>query len=226
MLAMEQIVIEEVDVTATEEHEYLKELIAVGLRWRLVARALVIGDIFVALGRRQVSPDILVRYGAVPGQRSRYLVEDEGAPDVTIEILSTVNHSSEGMVLLQQKRDLFGEMGVAEHIEIDPNHLHIQVWASERGLFRSVAIGKTWHSERLGVTFRFVADQFEAVDDQGRVFEVPEAGFSRAEAQTIPVEEATARAEAESARAEAESARADRLLRLLEAHGIDPGDEA
>ena len=234
--AIDDLPIEEDDVTATEAHERLKELLSVGLAWRLAGRALVIGDIFVAIGRRQVSPDILIRFGALRGERSRYIVDIEGVPDVTIEILSTVNHTTIGLIKQQEKRDLFGEIGVAEHIEIDPISSTIQVWSSDRGLSRSVFVGKEWASPALGIVFRFVGDAFEALDDAGRPFEEPAAALARADAETVRADAETVRADAETVRADAETVRADaetvradaeavradRLRQLLELHGIDP----
>lgn len=217
---LEDLPIEEDDVTATELHERLKELVRVGLAWRLGEQALVIGDIFVASGRRQVSPDILVRFGAHPGERSRYLVDVEGVPDVTIEILSAVNHTTIGLIKQQEKRDLFGAIGVSEHIEIDPLTSTIQVWSSREGLSQSVYVGKEWRCAALYVTFRFDVDGFAATDDEGQVFVEATANLSqfRAERDEAKSERDQAKSERDQAAAER-----DRLRILLERHGIDPG---
>ena len=217
---LDDLPIEEDDVTATELHERLKELVRVGLAWRLGDQALVIGDIFVASGRRQVSPDVLVRFGAHPGERSRYLVDVEGVPDVTIEILSAVNHTTTGLIKQQEKRDLFGAIGVSEHIEIDPLTSTIQVWSSREGLSQSVYVGKEWRCAALYVTFRFDVDGFAATDDDGQVFVEATASLSqfRAERDEAKSERDQAKSERDQAAAER-----DRLRILLERHGIDPG---
>ena len=198
--------LEEDDVTATELHEAIKDLISNGLAYRLSGQALVISDIFLFAQGRQVSPDVMVRFRVSAGQRTRYIVDDEGVPEVTIEVLSPVNHTTVGLVKLQEKRDLFGAIGVAEHLEIDFTSGSVQVWeATDSGVLRSRSVGTEGVCRRLDVTFRFVEGAFEAVDADCRLFETAEAGFRRADT---------------------EAARAASYRALFERHGIDPDAEA
>ena len=232
--------IEEDDISATEPHQDLVARVMFGLRHRL-KDVLVLGDMFIRLGRRQAAPDVFIAPGGGKrGARSIYRLEDEPVPEVTIEVLSVVNkHDPEGVAQVHRKRRFLGEIGVAEHIELDPIDGLILVHRSVNGVLEFESAGLEYVSERLGGV-RFVVDssRFEGIavfDASGEEFEEADAAMARADAAMARAASEIARADAEIARADAESARAETeraradaiaeraglLEATLQAHGIE-----
>ena len=150
--------------------------------------------------------------GGERGARSIYRLEEEPVPEVTIEVLSTVNkHDPEAVAQLHRKRQLLGEIGVAEHIELDPIDGVILVYRSRNGVLEFLSADREYTSERLGGV-RFVvelgrSEGIAVYDASGEEFEEPQAAMARADA-----------AEARAAEA---SARIRSLEAALRAHGID-----
>ena len=208
----QELPIEEDDISATEPHQDLVARVMFGLRHRL-KDVLVLGDMFIRLGRRQAAPDVFtVAGGGKRGARSIYRLEDEPVPDVTIEVLSVVNkHDPEGVAQVHRKRRFLGEIGVAEHIELDPIDGLILVHRSVNGVLEFESAGHEYVSERLGGV-RFVVDsaRFEGIavfDASGEEFEEPDAAMARADTAT--------------ARAETVAERVRLLEATLQAHGIE-----
>lgn len=187
MIAVEpELPVEEDDVSATEPHNELVDRIKFGLRHRL-ANTLVLGDIFVREGRKQASPDVFTVPGAAPGARRVYRLEDEPLPEVTIEVISEVNkHDREAIAELHRKRRLLGEIGIVEHIELDPIDGVIIVYGANEGGLDVVAVGREYVSERLAGT-RFVVDAscnegIRVFGADGVEFDEPAAAMGRADA--------------------------------------------
>ena len=113
--------IEAPDLTATELHNDVAIRLFGVLRILFRGTALVLHDIFLRVDEtRQVAPDRLIVHGSVPGRRTVYRGPDEPVPDITIEVLSDENHQPFGRRKLEEKRELFGAIGVRVHIELDP----------------------------------------------------------------------------------------------------------
>jgi Uma2 family endonuclease len=209
------------DLTGSElHHRVLARLVAV-LELLVGDRTLVLSDIFLRVraedgSEEQVSPDVALVPGARPGTRTVYRVPDEPVPTLTVEVLSPANHRSDGARILADKRSLFGRIGVATHIEIDPDRGTVTTWLHngtelEEGepatSCEHLALGGLRIETSPGVVRLFLQGRREFLDTATEI--------ARAEAER-------ARAEAESARADTERARAERLARALRDAGIDP----
>ena len=220
--------VEEEDISATEAHNELVDRIKFGLRHRLPG-TLVLGDIFVREGRTQVSPDVFTAGGAQPGARRVYRLADDPLPEVTIEVLSEVNkHDKDGIAQLLRKRRRLGELGIGEHIELDPIDGVVVVFEAVDGVLEVKTAGVEYTSERLAGT-RFVVDLatfegFRVFGADGVEFEPPQQAMARADAaqaQAVAAQAEAAAAQAEAAAAHAQSetskAQADAALRRAEA---------
>lgn len=130
------------DVTVSELHEEVLDRLLAALRIAFAGTALVLSDIFVRspLGGsgkiRQAAPDILVIPGGEKGRRRVYRIPPDPVPELTIEILSYANYQTKGRALLEAKRKMFGELGVATHIEVDPDHGFVTIWENHSGELR------------------------------------------------------------------------------------------
>ena len=205
--------IEEEDISATEPHNELVDRIKFGLRHRL-AGTLVLGDIFVREGRKQASPDVFTARGARPGARSVYRLADDPLPEVTIEVLSDVNkRDKDGIAQLHRKRRMLGELGIGEHIELDPIDGVVVVYEAIDGVLEVKMAGLQYTSERLGGT-RFVVDLetfegFRVFGADGVEFEPPQDAMARADAAQTVADAALLRADAAQTVADAALLRAE-----------------
>jgi Uma2 family endonuclease len=139
------------DVTASELHVIVLLRLLSVLRYLFRDKALVLGDVFVRVDEaKQVSPDVMIVHDAEPGDRTTYRIPPEPVPDVTVEVLSTVNHQAEGRQLLEQKRDLLGEIGVPLHIELDPRRGSLTTWRNVGGKLEPDPPTDRYHGDELG----------------------------------------------------------------------------
>ena len=198
------------DMTTTELHAAVLHRLLAALRLAFRAEALVLGDIFVRVnGIEQVSPDVLVVHGAEPGTRTVYRIPPEPVPDVTGEVLSSVNRSGEGRRLLEQKRDLLGRLGVPLHIELDPERGVLTTWHNIGGKLVVDPPTDRFEGDELGgLHIRCTPGDVDLRLPGGRLF-------------TDVVDEVD-RADREARRADTEARRADRLAEALRDAGIDP----
>jgi Uma2 family endonuclease len=233
------------DVTASELHVAVLRRLAGVLCYLFRDQALVLNDVFVRVnGAEQVSPDVMIVHGAEPGTRTVYRIPPEPVPDVTIEVLSTVNRQGEGRRLLEQKRRLLGVIGVPLHIELDPERGLLAIWHNVRGQLVPDPPTDRYDGEELGGlridltpgevelrlpdgrTFTDVGDEIDRANREARRAD-DEAKRARDEAKRADDEAKRARDEAkraddEARRAEQEARRAARLAEALRAAGIDP----
>lgn len=198
---------EAVDVTGSELHQRVLRRLVDVLEYLFESRALVLSDVFIRVRDEngpdeQVSPDVAIIPGAAPRARTVYWVPDEPVPAVTIEVLSVVNHRSDGAIILAGKRALFARIGVTSHIEIDPDRGEIVTWTHngtelEEGekstSCQHPGVGGLRIEASPGVVRLFLPDGREFVDTP-----------------------------TEMARADQEAARAERLADALRDAGIDP----
>lgn len=199
-----QLVDEAVDVTASELHVRVLFRLRAALAYALRGKAGVLSEIFLRVdNREQASPDVLVAPGITPGTRSVYDVPPEPVPSVTVEVLSPANAISRGRSELETKRSLFARIGVALHIEINPDDGFIAVWELGDGVLARTELCTTYTSDAIGgvrletpapgLVHVFLPDGREVLDDHE-----------------------------ELARGDRESARAERLAGKLRELGIDP----
>jgi Uma2 family endonuclease len=177
--------------------------------------------------RAYVSPDVMVvvTEGPLPRKLPSYRIEPgRPAPVLVIEILSRRSFQQQD---LTNKPDIYGALGVAEYILIDPTGDFLP----ERVLLKRWVDEETWDDEQDpdgGVTsrlgFRIVIEE----DDRPRVIDLAtgrrylrpdEAHAALAEAQAARTTAEAARTAAESAaKAEADARRqAEERIRALEA---------
>jgi hypothetical protein len=196
---------EAVDMTGSELHHRVVNRLVDVLRFIFGARALVLSDVFLRVRGDpdvQASPDLAIIPEAQPGTRTVYWIPDEPVPATTIEVLSPANHRSDGAAILADKRALFGRIGVATHIEIDPDRGAITTWAHNgTELEEGDPITSCEHPALGGL-------RIEASPAQVRLF-LPD-GREFVDAQT------------EMARVQTETARVERLSEALRQAGIDP----
>jgi Uma2 family endonuclease len=198
------------DVTATELHVIVLRRLVDALRFIFWDKALVLGDVFVRVdGTKQVSPDVLIVHGAEDGTRSVYPIPPEPVPDVTLEVLSPVNHQSEGRRLLEQKRDLLSTLGVPLHIELDPERGTLTTWHNVNGAFEPDPPTDRFEGEELGGL------QIELTPGHVRL-RLPDGH------EFIEARDEIRRANHQTRRAEQETRRADQLAEALRRAGIDP----
>jgi hypothetical protein len=139
------------DMTTTEVHVRVLLRLYLALSYALAGRAVVLADIFLRVDdREQIAPDLLVARGRSAGNRTVYRVPPEPVPDVTFEILSPKNRQLRGRRLLEAKRDLFGRIGVAMHVEIDPDDGVITTWTSREGVLVRTGVRAEFSDEALG----------------------------------------------------------------------------
>jgi Uma2 family endonuclease len=191
------------DVTATELHVVVLLRLLDVLRFLFRDKALVLGDVFVRVDEtKQVSPDVMIVHGAENGTRTVYRIPPEPVPDVTVEVLSTVNHQGEGRRLLEQKRDLLGTLGVPLHIELDPERGFLTTWRNIGGKLEPGPSTDRFDGEELGGL------QIELTPGDVRL--------------RLPDGHEFIEAGDEIDRANQEARRADRLAEALRRAGINP----
>lgn len=195
------------DMTVSELHERVVNRLVDILRFLLADQALVLSEIFLRVRGRdghdvQASADILIVPGVQPGSRSVYWVPDEPVPALTIEILSPSNQRSEGAAELANKRALFARIGVANHLEIDPDRGQTTTWVHDGTELVAQEPATTCTHPALGGL------RIEAIPGQIRTF-LPD-GREFIDAPT------------EISRADTEAARATRMAEALRRAGIDP----
>lgn len=224
---------EAVDMTTSELHELVLSRLVDVLRYLFGDTALVLSDIFVRVDEAdQVYPDVLIVPSARPGARTVYRIPPEPVPAVTVEVLSSANYKADGRAELEHKRALLGRIGVATHVEIDPERGFITTW---RNTGTELVVGPpsdSYEGPALGGL------RIEAVEPgnvrlvlpDGREFVDARAEMARADAEAARADAEKARADAQAARADAEAARADaeaeraeRLSEALRRAGLDPG---
>jgi Uma2 family endonuclease len=183
------------------------------------------------------APDALVVFGRPKGDRGSYLQWLEGgvAPQVVFEVLSPRNTAPE----MARKRAFYGQYGVEEYYEYDPDRGHLRGWQRRGNRLEGIADMRGWVSPRLGVRFDLEGGELRLFGPDERAFasyvEVEaerEQATRRAEQERARAEQERARAEQERARAEQERARAEQanqraahLAARLRALGIDPDVE-
>ena len=219
------------DVTASELHVAVLHRLLGVLRFLFRDKALVLGDTFLRVnGIEQVSPDVMIVHGAEPGTRTVYRIPPEPVPDVTVEVLSTANFRGEGRRLLEQKRELFGRLGVPLHIELDPERRFLTIWRNVGGeLVVDPPTDRFDGAELGGLLIECTPDDVELRLPGGRLFtdvgdEIDRADREarRADDEARRADEEARRAEREARRADEEAGRAARLAEALRAAGIDP----
>jgi Uma2 family endonuclease len=233
------------DVTASELHVIVLLRLLNVLRHLFRGKAWVIGDMFVRVNEtEQVSPDVMIVHGAEPGARRVYRTPPEPVPDVTVEVLSTVNHQSEGRRLLEQKRYLLGALGVPLHIELDPERGSLTTWRNVGGKFEVDPPTDRFDGEELGglqielapghVRLRLpdghefieAGDEIDRANQEAlRAAEEARRADDetrRAEQEAQRADDEARRADDETGRANQEAQRADRLAEAFRRAGIDP----
>lgn len=179
----------------------------------------------------RTAPDTLVVFGVPKGDRGSYRQWEENniPPQVVFEVLSPGNRVGE----MTRKFAFYDERGVEEYYIFDPDDGTWDGWIRQDGRLRSIPVMHGWISPRLGIRFE--------------VGEAQELRLFRADGQRFlsMLELETRRCEAEERRCEAEERseldlrareqaqqRADRaemrvrqLAAMLQAAGIDIGDE-
>jgi hypothetical protein len=208
--------IEAPDVTANELHVRVLHRLSGVLQVLFRDKALVLGDIFVRVdGIEQASPDVLIVHGPEPGDRPVYHVPPEPVPDVTLEVLSPANRLGKGRRLLQQKRELFGRIGVPLHIELDPKRGFLTIWRNVGGTLVAEAPVDRFDGDELGgLRIELAPGDVRLVRPDGREFTDVADEIDRADREER-------RADREKRRADLETQRADRLAEKLRAAGID-----
>ena len=198
------------DVTATELHARVLHRLVVVLEFLFRHKALVLVDVFVRVnGTEQVAPDVTIVHGAEPGTRTVYRIPPEPVPDVTVEVLSTVNRSGVGRRLLEQKRELLGRIGVPLHIELDPDRGSLTVWRNVGGALAPGSATDRFDGDELGgLEIELTPGEVELRLPGGRRF--------------TDVGDEIDRADAQARRAEHAAERSNRLAEALRAAGIDP----
>jgi hypothetical protein len=197
---------EAVDVTVSELHYELVQRLYNLLRIVFGDSAVVLAEMFVRLGDRQVSPDVFIVPGARPGSRRIYDLTAEAVPAVTIEVLSPANETGVGREELDRKRAFLGEIGVPFHLEIEPHRGYLTVWRNTGGTLAVSAPEVRFEGPELGgvtVVCNGPAD-VELLRPDGTPYVSPAA---------------------ETQRADAETQRAERLAARLRALGVDPDAE-
>ena len=222
MLSSEDVAMEAPDVTATEEHQALAFWLESAIRAIVPEPSAVIGATFmVAETGKMVPADILVSIGSEPGGRNSWRLPRDPVPDVLIEIISRSNFTAEGRRLVDEKRALYGAIGVPEYLELDPSAGTIDVYVSrDRELVRVATGLRRYLSTRLyGLAI--------AADDDNRLvpyrpngerFPLPHEALAAVEGLEAARAQMAAR-DAELAERDAELAR---LRALLAERGIDP----
>ena len=114
---------------------------------------------------------------------------------------------------LHRKRRLLGELGIGEHIELDPIDGVVVVYEAIDGVLEVKMAGLQYTSERLGGT-RFVVDLetfegFRVFGADGVEFEPPQDAMARADAAQTMADAALLLAEAAEAVADAALLRAE-----------------
>ena len=219
--------------------------IAGGLLWYPVRRS-----------QKRVAPDVMVALGRPKGRRGSYKqwLEDDIAPQVVFEILSTSNKDRRGLDSLEDKFDFYQTYGVQEYYIYDPDELFLEGWQRIGDRLVQIPSMLNWVSPLLGIRFDWaIAQELIISRPDGQRFLSPvelsqrlqqseiqvwqeqqrtaqerrraETQQQRAEQEALRAERESLRAEQEALRAEQERQRAERLAQRLRAMGIDP-DEA
>ena len=217
MLSPEDVWLEAPDVTASEEHQELAFRIEAALKALVPEPSAVIGATFlVAPDEKPVSADILVAVGSEPGKRPSWRLPRDPVPDVTIEIVSPSNRTGEGKRLVEEKRGVYGRIGIPEHLELDPNEGTIDVWVSRDGGLVRVAKGlRRYLSTRLygAVIEADEANNLQILTPDGNVFPLPQELFRQM--KQVRTELARVAAERDDLASERD-ATAERVMRLRE----------
>ena len=214
------------DMTVNELHERVLSALVAALRIALGNTGLVLSEIFLRTRsadtgeERQVSADALIVPDALPRSRTVYRVPEEPAPAVTVEILSPSNLHGEGRDDLERKRDLFDEIGVGTHLEIDPDPAHpgVDVWERSGGSLRLARSSTAGYDgpALYGVHLTF--------DENGEIHIWLPAGreYLGPAAEVMALERQGAELERQGAELERRAAEIERLTRRLRERGIDP----
>lgn len=215
---------EAVDVTVNPMHYWVLHRLFSAFVTVFGDRAVVLADVFLRVRgpgpgeAEQRSPDFLIAPGAPAHDPNRvYLVPDEPVPAVTGEILSPANYYGQGRRELEAKRELFGRIGVATHIEIDPAAGTVRVWENRGGTLEPAGPATDAYDGPALGGLRLTLDpgQVHIWLPDGREYQGAPAETARAASET-------ARADAATAQAAAEAQRAERYRDLLLRQGIDP----
>jgi Uma2 family endonuclease len=186
--------------------------------------------------KTRTAPDAMVVFGRPKGPRRSYMQweEDNVAPQVVFEVLSSGNRTGEMM----NKLAFYEDFGVEEYYQYDPDR------AARPGA-RSPLRGWTRSEDRLvevlkmpGFVSPLLAIRFELGEGKdaltihhpdGKPFigfveqvEQTDSERRRADQAAARADQEAARADQEAARARAAEQRADALMAQLRAMGIDP----
>ena len=132
----------------------------------------VAGDLFwyPVEGQSKIvtAPDVLVVFGRPKGERLSYLqwVEDNIAPQVVWEILSTSNRVRE----MAAKLEFYEKYGVEEYYLYDPDAVVCRGWRRVGRELVEIESLVGWVSPRLGVRFELSEDSLELYLPSGKRF--------------------------------------------------------
>jgi hypothetical protein len=205
------------DVTVNELHEAVVQRLALVLRFLFRGKALVLSDIFVRVDEiEQAAPDVLIVHGPERGDRTVYHIPPEPVPDVTVEVLSPANRLGKGRRLLENKRKLFGRIGVPFHLELDPKRGVLTTWRNVGGILVAEPQTDRFDGEELGgLRIELAPRDVGLFLPDGREFTDGVDEMDRADREAR-------RAEQEARRADDLAKRAARLAEQLRDAGIDP----
>ncbi|AMW28739.1 Uma2 family endonuclease [Arthrospira platensis] len=183
------------------------------------------------------APDAMVAIGRPKGHRGSYRQweEDNIAPQVVFEILSTGNRLAE----MNRKFKFYERYGLEEYYIYDPERLDLAGWLHRDGELAMIEEMSGWVSPRLQISFEFPSTGLELYYPDGRRFltsvelhQQAEAAQRQAEAAQRQAEAAQRQAQESEQRARraeeelaAEKVRSQRLAEQLKRLGIDPDSQ-
>ncbi len=139
------------------------------------------------------APDTMVAFGRAKGYRGSYQqwLEDNIAPQVVFEILSTGNRLAE----MTAKFEFYDRHGVEEYYVYDPDKVDFTGWWRQEGRLLGISKIKGWISPRLGVRFE-LGEELEIYTPAGELFLSPLEIAQKAEAARLEATRQQERAEA------------------------------
>ncbi len=117
----------------------------------------------------RVAPDAMVVFGRPPGYRGSYIQHKENhiAPQVAFEVLSPSNTQAE----MRRKLAFYGQYGVEEYYEYDPDRGTLKGWVRRNGLLEPIVLMEGWISPLLGIRFSMEGIDLALYRPNGRRFE-------------------------------------------------------